>query len=718
MAISRWITLLVSSGILVCALIFAVATYGFSSIENEVLHGTAAGGPAGESLQQAIASVRMVMIGVLVTGLALLGGVAFLFARALARQLASMTAVISSAADRLDFTESSAPLPEDEIGQALQAYGRLLARLRNSFISIQEDVAKLTEVTEGVDQSSRNIARNSKVQSDASTNMASAVEQMTASIARVADQADEASKHTQESREIAEQSANVILSTVNCIQQISETVREAAGRIKALRADCDSIASMAQIIREIADQTNLLALNAAIEAARAGEQGRGFAVVADEVRKLAERTTHSTQEINGLLVSMQESARLAVDSMSNTERAVDDGVVHAREAGESIQQIKTGAEAAASVMAEISSAMREQETSSVGISRNIEQIARMSEQNASAATNSAAGVSRMTEVELEMAQNMAAYRVTTASKKIVLRSADIFAEDQPAVQAVQAMADLLEKRTDGRITLKVISGGVFGTGGEAVKQVKSGLLDMTRVNIATFNKECPATVVPSLPFIFGSVDHLHRVLDAAPGQEILDACADAGCIGLAFYEGGTHSIYSTQPIRTVTDMRGRKFRVMLQSDLWNAIAEAMGAKAMPMAQDGITPSVRAGLIDTAENNLLVFDSYKHHEDFKYYCMTEHSMAPDILVFSKKRWNTLAEEDRAIIAQAARESVDVMRRLWREKEEAARTNAAVAGVNFVKNVDKNAFRNAMRPVYDRFVTSAQQKALFQAIVGMK
>ncbi len=720
MTVSRKIMLLVGAALLICGIVFSVALFGLASTETAL--GQLAGKAASVSreigsLQQTLIFTRTVLIAVLVAGILLLGLLGWLLQRALVAPLRNMEAAISGTADNLDFCTQIPVDSADEIGRALLAYNRLLDRLRGNFAEIQQSIANLLDTTEEVDHSSRRIARNSQVQSDASTNMAAAVEQMTVSISMVAEHTDNASQHTQHSRDVAEKSAEVILHTVGGIKQISDSVREAAERIKALRSDCDSIASMAKIIREIADQTNLLALNAAIEAARAGEQGRGFAVVADEVRKLAERTTASTQEISNLLNHMQDSARLAVDSMGHTENAVEMEVGNASQAGESIAQIKTSAEDAASVVSGISSAMREQETASSIIARHIEQIAQISEQNSSAASASANSASKMTLVGREVANILSAYKVTSGPQKIVLRSADNHPDDHPAVRAVRAMAEMLEKRTDGRITLKVFSNSAFGTEKETLEQVQAGTLDMVRANSSAFNKDCPATIVPSLPFLFSSIDHMHRALDGAPGQEILASCEPAGFIGLALYDSGARSIYAGKPIHSIADMRDLKLRVM-PSDLWVAVASAMGARATPMAMDEIITGYRTGLVDGAENNIPTYDSYKHFEAFKYFCLTEHSMAPELLVFSKKRWATLAEEDRAIIANAARESVSLMRRYWHEREDSARKNAAAAGAVFVADVNKASFRDAMRPVYNKFLTTAQQKALFQAIQSMK
>jgi TRAP-type C4-dicarboxylate transport system substrate-binding protein len=202
-------------------------------------------------------------------------------------------------------------------------------------------------------------------------------------------------------------------------------------------------------------------------------------------------------------------------------------------------------------------------------------------------------------------------------------------------------------------------------------------------------------------------------MDREPGKEILASLAPSMCIGLVWFDNGARCIYSNRPIRNLADARNLKIRV-LQTDLWMAIASAMGAKAAPMEMDQVVTAVRTGLIDAAENSIVVFDSCKHYEVFKYFCRTEHAIAPDLLVFSKKRWDTLSREDQILISEAASEASGIMRRHFSEREGSVTTSVVAAGTVFINDVDKTSFQNAMRPVYDKFVLSPQQQALFQAI----
>ena len=363
------------------------------------------------SAEETFRRTLTITIGAALLGLTVIGVMGFMFGRAITGPLGAMQKAITRTASELDFTESIAIRSNDEIGRTLHAYNELLAKLRSSFGEIQGAASRMASITAEVTRTSSEISENSQAQNDASSDMASAIEELTVSISMVANQAQEASRHTQKSRDTADHGAEVILETVSGIQTISESVRQTATRLDALRNDSERISSVANIIKEIAEQTNLLALNAAIEAARAGEQGRGFAVVADEVRKLAERTSKSTQEISSLLGQMQSSAKQAVDSMGAAVRAVDRGVENAQLAGQSIQDIKDGSSTVVGAVEEISEAVREQSAATTAISQRIEQIAQMTERNTAAVQDTADSVQRMSVMSQEIAAALKAYKV-------------------------------------------------------------------------------------------------------------------------------------------------------------------------------------------------------------------------------------------------------------------------------------------------------------------
>jgi methyl-accepting chemotaxis protein len=188
------------------------------------------------------------------------------------------------------------------------------------------------------------------------------------------------------------------------MRKIADTVRQTSVSIGNLGEQTTKISSIVKVIKEIADQTNLLALNAAIEAARAGEQGRGFAVVADEVRKLAERTTQSTQEVTKMIDTIQQASHAAVAGMDATVVQVDGGVALAQQAGNAINQIKTESSQVIRTVSEISTALEEQSRASQDIAVHIEKVAQMTEQNSASADQTAGAAGQLA----KLADNMQA----------------------------------------------------------------------------------------------------------------------------------------------------------------------------------------------------------------------------------------------------------------------------------------------------------------------
>ncbi len=297
------------------------------------------------------------------------------------------------------------------------------------------------------------------------------------------------------------------------------------------------------------------------------------------------------------------------------------------------------------------------------------------------------------------------------------RSADTHnADDYPTVAAVRHMSELLEKKSGGKHKIKVFNKSALGSEKETIDQVKIGALDMTRVNVGPMNNICPLTQVPTLPFLFNSIEHMRKVLDGPVGDEILKSCESAGFIGLAFYDSGARSIYAKKPIRSVADAKGLKIRVQ-QSDLWVALVSAMGANATPMPYGEVYTALKTGLIDAAENNIPSFDTAKHVEAVKIYSKTEHSMAPEILVMSKVVWDKLPKAEQDMVRAAAKESVAFQRRVWDAQEAKSLANVRAQGAEIVE-VDKKSFQAVMGPVYDKFMITADMKRLVKAAQDTK
>jgi tripartite ATP-independent transporter DctP family solute receptor len=298
------------------------------------------------------------------------------------------------------------------------------------------------------------------------------------------------------------------------------------------------------------------------------------------------------------------------------------------------------------------------------------------------------------------------------------RSADVHPADYPTVQAVNYMGKLLKERSGGKLGVRVFPSGALGTEKDNIEQLKLGGLDMMRINVAPLNSVVPETIATGLPFVFRDTAHMRKVLDGPVGEEILAAMQSQGLVGLAFYDSGSRSFYTTRkPIRSVADMKGLKIRV-IQSDLFVAMVQALGANPTPMPFGEVYTALKTGIVDAAENNWPSYESSRHFEAAKYYNMTEHSLAPEVLVFSKKVWDTLSKEDKALVKQAARESVAHMRKLWDEREVKSRAIVEKAGSQVVAIPNKQEFIDAMGPVYARFASTPKLRDLVKRIQDTK
>ena len=308
------------------------------------------------------------------------------------RDLKRRVEAVQQVASRLEAGDLTQRLPadgDDEIAAIAHAVNSFVGEAHGIIRQVREGAEQVSGAATHLFTAADRIAASSREQSEAASSMAATVEQVTVSIDQVADHAQEAHAISIESGSLSARGSEVVLSAVDEMGRISASVRESSVVILDLEQRSRDISAIVKAIKEIAEQTNLLALNAAIEAARAGEQGRGFAVVADEVRKLAERTTLSTQEIAGMIDQIQKGTRTAVSSMEAGMRRVDSGVALAGQAGEAIGRIKASAEEVVGVVDSISAALREQSAASNDIARKVEKIAQMSEQNTAAVQNTA-----------------------------------------------------------------------------------------------------------------------------------------------------------------------------------------------------------------------------------------------------------------------------------------------------------------------------------------
>ncbi|WP_338477941.1 methyl-accepting chemotaxis protein [Pseudomonas trivialis] len=283
------------------------------------------------------------------------------------------TAIANGKLDTVIDTSSHDELPK--------AFDRMQKRLREMIQQISEAANQLVLSVQQISGASEQLSGAIQEQSTSASMMAATIEELTVSIHHVSENADEAHQLASRSGEQSKDGARVIENTLSSMNGIARTVQHSSTQVAGLGQHSEQISSIISVIQGIADQTNLLALNAAIEAARAGEQGRGFAVVADEVRLLAQNTGKSTKEIAIMIEKIQAGVRETVESMRGGVLEVSQGVETAGTAGAAIVEIRESSEKVLQVVDQISFALREQTMASQDVARNVERSAQMAEMN-------------------------------------------------------------------------------------------------------------------------------------------------------------------------------------------------------------------------------------------------------------------------------------------------------------------------------------------------
>jgi tripartite ATP-independent transporter DctP family solute receptor len=291
-----------------------------------------------------------------------------------------------------------------------------------------------------------------------------------------------------------------------------------------------------------------------------------------------------------------------------------------------------------------------------------------------------------------------------AQAKMVLKASDVHPAGYPTVAATENLGKKLEAATGGRLSMQMYPSMQLGGEKETIEQTQIGAIQMSRVSVGTLGPVVDDLNVLNIPFLFKNTAHAQKVLDGEIGAELLGkvaANANAGLVGLCWMDAGARSFYNTKkPIQSIADMKGLKVRV-IGNPMFVDMANALGANGVAMGYDQVFNALQTGVIDGAENNppSYVFDN--HYTSAKFYTLTEHLIVPEMLVFSKKVWNSLSKEDQALLMKFAREAQMEERVLWTKYEQDAMAKAKAAGVQVVEIADKKPFQDAVKPVWDKY-----------------
>lgn len=348
------------------------------------------------------ARTRITVVTLALVGLIMGIAIAWMIARSIAKTINSMVGLIEEIAANNLAVEDILIQSEDEAGKAGEALNAMKNGLRTMIHSIAATAEHVASASEEISSAATQQAQGAETQKDQTVQVATAMSEMSATVTSVSDSCNKASEAAQQAAETARQGGLIVEGTLAKMRAIAESVGATAKKVEGLGKSSDQIGRIIGVIDEIADQTNLLALNAAIEAARAGEQGRGFAVVADEVRKLAERTTSATKEIAQMIATIQSETKMAVVAMESGTRQVEEGVAATAKAGASLHSIIRMSESVGEMISEIATAATEQSSTTDQVNGNVDQISRLVKESAIGAQQSATACHDLSVLALDL----------------------------------------------------------------------------------------------------------------------------------------------------------------------------------------------------------------------------------------------------------------------------------------------------------------------------
>ncbi len=346
--------------------------------------------------------------------LVLLGGILLLSRQiglSIVRPLAEVVEQSSQAVDKNDFTVAVNVPRVREVGQAAEAVNALMDKLRHVTLESRDASQRFIAAARDLAQSARQVSGSSQEQAEAAGTVAANIEEVSVAISEAADNAREAGERTEKAKLESQSAMDATQQTMASIHQIAGSIRASSEKVEQLLASSSQISGIVTVIREIAEQTNLLALNAAIEAARAGEQGRGFAVVADEVRKLAERTGESTEEITTLIETIQSQVTSTVEAMRTADEEAARSVAMAGQAGEAMQVSMSSSDQINQRILVITQSVHEQDAAVRAVASSVERIAQMTDRNSAAAADNSNLANDMEREAAKLNAQIEKYRV-------------------------------------------------------------------------------------------------------------------------------------------------------------------------------------------------------------------------------------------------------------------------------------------------------------------
>lgn len=286
----------------------------------------------------------------------------------------------------------------------------------------------------------------------------------------------------------------------------------------------------------------------------------------------------------------------------------------------------------------------------------------------------------------------------------------------PVHKAMEFMSQRLQEKSGGTMAIDIYPNNQLGSERECLELLQIGSLGMTKVSTGVLENFVPSMQILGLPFLFRDREHRFEVLEGEIGEYFLNKSLDKRLKGLTFYDAGSRSFYSKKPVETPDDLKGLKLRVMESATAINMV-KSLGGSPTPIAWGELYTALQQGIVDGAENNLPSFYLSRHYEVCKYFVVDEHTSLPDELVISTLVWNKLSEQEQTWLKEAAMESSEYQKGIWREAELEALEEIQKAGVT-VTVPNKELFRERVQPMYEEFSKDPEMKKIIEAIQAIK
>ncbi|ABR75271.1 hypothetical protein CBG46_06425 [Actinobacillus succinogenes] len=283
--------------------------------------------------------------------------------------------------------------------------------------------------------------------------------------------------------------------------------------------------------------------------------------------------------------------------------------------------------------------------------------------------------------------------------KVTLKLAHNLEQSHVIHKALDHMAKEVQEKSNGELKIRIYPNRQMGDARETIELLQNDALDMTKANSSELEPFVKEMAVFTCPYLFNGDEHFKKVLYGEAGKSITDKTQKSGFTVISSYVGGSRNFYTKKPIYSPADLKGLKIRV-ISTPTTNRIIELLGGSPVPVPLGEVYTALQQGVIDGAENNIPSYTSTRHVEVAKYFTEDQHTSMPDYLIIANKVWDKLDENQRNILQEAAKNSEIYQQKLWDEETVRSRQEAEKLGTTFIQ-VDKQPFRDALKPLYEDF-----------------